>query len=259
MIRIERHEQPRFAGVAELVIDRPAKRNALTPQMLDDLILATGELAADESVRAILLRGEGSAFCAGFDLSLCVDSSEPLAAMLTGLSRLIRALRRAPKPVVIAAHGAAIAGGCALLGGGDLVITNQHAKLGYPVVKLGISPAVSAPSLSLAVPGRAARALLLDPALISGVEAARIGLVSRCVDLMEDVLPRAQIEAAALGEKPPHAFATTKRWLATIEGADHDAEFDAALAASLALVGSPEERARLAALWTDAPHKEKPA
>jgi methylglutaconyl-CoA hydratase len=259
VIRIERHEQPRFAGVAELVIDRPAKRNALTPQMLDELNRAALELSADQSVRAILLRGEGTAFCAGFDLSLCVQSSEPLAAMLTGLSVLIRTLRRSPKPVVIAAHGAAIAGGCALLGAGDLVITDQYAKLGYPVVKLGISPAVSAPSLALAVQGRCARERLLDPALISGIEAARIGLVSRCVDLVEDVLPRAQIEAATLGEKPPHAFAATKRWLATIEGADHDAAFDAALSASLALVGGPEERARLAPLWTDTPSKEKPA
>ncbi len=275
MIRIERHTDLRYAPVAEIILDRPEKRNALTPAMLSDITARALELAADPTVRAILLRGEGGVFCAGFDLSLCqppppvlpgevpesssrrsaaagaegVRASQPLADMLRGLSVAIRTLRRIEKPVVIAARGAAIAGGCALLGGADLVIAERGCKLGYPVLKLGISPAVNAPSLMLAVGARATRERLLDPELISGDEAFRIGLVDRLVDTPEDVVPRAQIEAVKLAEKPPQAFAATKRWLNEVDGSDQDEVFEKALAASLSVVGSAEELERLEKLW----------
>ena len=152
--------------------------------------------------------------------------------------------------MVIGAHGAAIAGGCALLGGADLVVTNVEAVLGYPVVTLGISPAVTAPLLRLATGDRATRERLLDPTTISGAEARRIGLADLCVEIPEDVAPRAQIEAAKLGMKPWHAFSATKRWLNEIEGSDEDEPLERALEASLALVGSEEERERLGRVLT---------
>jgi methylglutaconyl-CoA hydratase len=245
MIRVQRHEQPRYAAIAEIVLDRPDKRNALTPDMLDDMLARLHDLSRDDACRGVILRGEGPAFCAGFDLSLCRQTSDSLAAMLRGLSAVVRAMRRLPKPVVVAAHGSAIAGGCALLAAADLVVADRAAKLGYPVVSLGISPAVNAPLLLRAVGPRAARERSLDPALITGDEAKHIGLVHLAVDTPEDVLPRAQIECVKLAEKPPLAFAATKRWLNDIEDSDADEEFDRALAASLALVGSPEERERL--------------
>ncbi|MBL8746796.1 MAG: enoyl-CoA hydratase/isomerase family protein [Phycisphaerae bacterium] len=245
MIRIERHTDPRYAPVAEIILDRPEKRNALTPSMLTDLSARALELAANPTVRAILLRGEGAVFCSGFDLTLCKDNSDALADMLRALSTAIRTLRRIDKPIVIAARGAAIAGGCALLGGADLVIADQECKLGYPVLRLGISPAVNAPSLMLALGSRATRERLLDPQLIRGEEALRIGLIDRMVDIPEDVVPRAQIEAVKLAEKPPQAFAATKKWLNEVDGSDRDTPFEMALAASLALVGGDEERQRL--------------
>jgi enoyl-CoA hydratase/carnithine racemase len=97
----------------------------------------------------------------------------------------------------------------------------------------------------LAVGARATRERLLDPDLISGDEAFRIGLVDRVVDIPEDVVPRAQIEAVKLAEKPPRAFAATKRWLNEVDGSDNDEVFERALAASLSIVGGAEERERL--------------
>ena len=202
-----------FDGLAEIVINRPDKRNALTPAMLDDIAGHGRTLGEDASARAIVVRGEGSVFCAGFDLAMCLDDEAVLPALLRGLSEACRVLRRAPTPVVIAAHGAAIAGGCALLGAGDLVVTNRGATLGYPVVPLGISPAVTAPLLSGRIGLRGARHRLLDPDLFTGDEARRIGLADLSVDLAEDVVPRAQIEAMKLASKRPGAYAATKRWL----------------------------------------------
>lgn len=240
-----------FAGLAQITIDRPEKRNALTAEMLDDLRARALELDADPAARAIVLRGEGEVFCSGFDLSVCREDSAALGAMLRSLSLAVRALRRLSKPVVAAARGAAVAGGCALLSGADLVVTSQSATLGYPVVRLGISPAINAHALRCAVGDRMTRSLLLDPALVTGTEARRIGLAHLCVDTPDDVLPRAQIEAMKLAAKPPAAYAATKRWLNEIEGSDRDDPFERGLAASLTLVGSDEERTRLAQLWKE--------
>ena len=143
--------------------------------------------------------------------------------------------------------GAAIAGGCALLGGADLVISHAEAKLGYPVLRLGISPSVNAPALRPALTDAELRRRLLAPDLFSGTDARRIGLVHLLVDTPEDVVPRAQIEASRFAQKPPEAVAIIKRWLNDLDGSMDDAVFDEALAVSVGLAGSDEQRALLAA------------
>ncbi len=247
-VRAERLPPP-GAHLGEIILDRAEKRNALTPQMLRDVRTRLEELERGDGVRAIVLRGEGRVFCAGFDLELCRENSEALGELLRELSWTIRALRRSARPIVVAAHGAAVAGGCALLGGGDLVITHRDAKLGYPVVRLGISPAVTAPVFRASVGDRAARLRLLEGGLFDGQRAREMGLASMCVDLAEDVVARAHLEADRLGSKPPGALAATKRWLNQIEGTDDDALLDAGLDVSLSLVGSEEERALLTEMW----------
>ncbi|MFI4853874.1 MAG: enoyl-CoA hydratase/isomerase family protein [Phycisphaerales bacterium JB065] len=237
-------------GFAEVVLNRPEKRNALTPEMLRQFIERIEEAGADDRAGAVLVRGEGKSFCAGFDLTLCKENSDALAAMLTGLSEAVRTMRRLGKPVVVAAHGHAVAGGCALLGGADLVIADRALKLGYPVVKMGISPAVSAPFVRQALASTLTRGLLLEPELIDGDRAREMGLVRLLVDLPEDVTPRGQIEAQKFASKPPRAMSATRKWLTEIEGLDRDSLIDRALGASLELVGSPEERERLAAIWS---------
>lgn len=236
---------PAMPGVAEIVLDRPDKRNALTPEMLGEITRLAGALSAEDAIRAVVLRGEGPVFCAGFDLELCRDDAAALPALLRGLSGAIRALRRCRHPVVVAAHGAAVAGGCALLGGGDLVISHPAAKLGYPVLRMGISPAVNAPSLRPALTDAELRRRLLVPDLFSGEVARRIGLAHMLVDTPEDVIARAQVEAGRFAEKPPEALRTTKRWLNELDGSLDDHAFEQALAASLDLAGSEEQRVRL--------------
>lgn len=235
-------------GVAHLVLDRPDKRNALTPEMLASLISGVTQIEATPA-RVLLLRGEGSVFCAGFDLTLCRDHPDGamMRSLLSGLSEAIRSLRSQRRPVVIAAHGAAVAGGCALLGAGDVVITNDQARLGYPVVRLGVSPAVSAPFLRLRTAGGAARERLLDPSVITGKEAQRIGLVSRSVATPAEVHESALAEARALAEKPPTAMAATRRLIEEIEDVRETGW--RALAVSLSLTGKDEERRLLPSVW----------
>lgn len=231
-----------------ITLDRPDQRNALTPAMLEQVIAAVRSPAP--GARAILIAGAGRVFCAGFDLTICRDdpSGGVMRRLLTELHGAVHALRASPLPVVIAAHGAAIAGGCAILGGGDVVVTNHEATIGYPVTRMGISPAVSAPFLRQGVGDGACRERMLDSGLISGQDALRIGLVHESVGDAGAVLERATLIAGNLAEKPGAAMAATKAWLATIAPtALHEA---AALAVSVGLAGGGEEQARLAEFWS---------
>lgn len=230
--------------------DRPEKRNALTPAMLASLV---SNFDTSWSAHAIVLSGVGETFCSGFDLALCQANDSALPALLEGLSRAVRALRAIPAPVVASAHGAAIAGGCALLSGCDLVVTNRTATLGYPVLRLGISPAVAAPALNLSVGAGPARARLLSGQLITGVEAHHLGLAHHLVDDAAQSEARAIELARELIAKPRHALAYTKNFLNKVDDALNPAHaplgplLDAALATSLSLSGTPEQRERLAA------------
>ena len=132
-----------------------------------------------------------------------------------------------------------------MLGGADLVIADRAAKLGYPVVRLGVSPAVSAPTLNSQVLPGPARRLMLNPTLIDGTEAHRLGMVHVLVDQAADVLPSALARAQDLASKPPEALAATRAWLREVEAATSGpstTSVDAALATSLSLAGGPEER-----------------
>lgn len=230
-----------------ITLARPDKRNALTSAMLDELIATAS--ATPEFARAVLLRGEGESFCAGFDLSACRDDDKALRPLLEGLSTAIRTLRRLRQPVVAAAHGAAIAGGCALLGGADFVITHDGAKIGYGAVRLGLSPAVSGPSLANLVGGAATRELMLDPSLIDGREAARLGFAHESMGRAKDVEPAARALAQSLASKPAAGLAATKAWLNELDGSERDDAMNAALAASLSTDGTSELREMLAKAW----------
>jgi enoyl-CoA hydratase/carnithine racemase len=255
------------APVRVLRFDRPEKRNALTPAMLDALwheakALRSIDASEPAQPRAILLTGTGDVFCAGFDLSLCQHDDAALATLLTGLARCIAALRRQPLPVVLSAHGAAVAGACALLGAADCIVSTRDAKIGYPVVKLGISPAVSAPTLVEQAGTGVARARLLDTQLVSGEQALALALVHEVQADASACEARALALAQQLASKPPHALQATRRWCQRLAALDDappafDAEgalrtppaSERALQASLALVGGAEERAMLPAAW----------
>lgn len=237
-----------FGDVMILAFDRPEKKNALTPKMLLALERA---LTTSLSARALLLMGEGDVFCAGFDLSACRDDPESgiLKELMTLLSRVARSLRSAPCPVVVCAHGAALAGGCALAAAADFVVTHDDARIGYPVVRLGISPAVSGPALATSTTHGQARARLLDSGSITGRDALRIGLAHACEPNAAACIETARRLATHLASKPAHAMGYTKRWMNELDGSLEDSRHQQALAASLARVGSAEERALLSIIW----------
>lgn len=234
--------------IATIALNRPDKRNAMTPSMLEELLIALDQLPDD--LNALILVGYGKTFCAGFDLKLCAadPSGETMRALLSGLSRVITTLRAKAYPVVLGIHGAAVAGGCALLGAADIVIASRDSKIGYPVVKIGVSPAVSAPFMLASITPGAVRNRLVDTELIDASRAHELGLVHELVENADDVHDEAQRIAKALASKPKSGVRATKVWINEITApmTNHAAD---GLNASLALTGSEEERTRLAAMW----------
>jgi methylglutaconyl-CoA hydratase len=237
--------ESRDGAIHILSLNDPARRNALSLGMFDALDEALGRAARDESMRVLILRGEGSGFCAGFDLAAAAERPAVIADFIARLSRLIRAIRRLPCPVVAAVQGAAIAGGCALLTACDFVIMARDAKVGYPVHALGISPAVTLPTLMEALAPGAARALVMSGRVIDADEAHRIGLATRLSPDATTVHDDAMTLASRLAAFPPHGVRTTKAWLNELDGASRDDHFDAVANDSAALADSEEFAARI--------------
>lgn len=256
--------------VMTLTLRDPQRRNALGVRMLDALERRIAD--ADARARAgqahvLRLRAEGSAFCAGFDLAACVGDAATLESFIHRLSGVIVALRAMPAVVVGEVQGAALAGGCAVLTGCDIVHAAARATFGYPVHRIGVSPAVSLPTLVPALGAGGARELSLLGEPVDAARAHALGLV-HAVHADADALARAcDALAESLGQKGPHALRQTKRWLSRLDGTDVDVAGDrtareragadaalasvrAAAAASAALCSGPECQRMLSEFWS---------
>jgi methylglutaconyl-CoA hydratase len=236
--------------IARITLNDPQRRNALGHEMFDAFEAALRDVEGRDAVPVLLLHGHGPAFCAGFDLAAAVDEPSLLREYILRLSGLTRGLRRLPQVVVCAAHGAAIAGGCALISACDFVVADAGAKIGYPVHRLGISPAVSMPTLRTAIGFGPARSMLMSDRLIDGVEAQSIGLVSEVVDTADGVLPAAEALCERLAGHGLGALRATKGWLNELDGSLDDRAFDAAAEGTTANVTSPETLRLLQEFWS---------
>jgi enoyl-CoA hydratase/carnithine racemase len=145
--------------------------------------------------------------------------------------------------VVAAVHGAAIAGGCALVSACDFVVVSATAKLGYPVHALGVSPAVTIPTLMPAIGAGAARAMLMGGELVGGAAAKRVGLADRVSTDDAGVERDARALCATIAAHGKTAVRATKAWLNELEGALDDARFDGPTT-STAELAAPEASRR---------------
>jgi len=233
-------------GIALVALNDPSKRNALGLAMFEALEQAIGRIGDDESIHVVLLHGEGAAFCAGFDLHAVVHDAKLMSQFIQRLSVLNQTLRQMRQVVVASVQGAAIAGGCALLSACDFVFVADDAKLGYPVHRIGISPAVTIPMLQQAIGSGAARSLLMGGELISGAQALRLALATHLSQSGESVFDDALAFCKALLEKGRHALAATKAWLNELDGSMDDSRFERPVKASSKISESSEARAMLA-------------
>ena len=167
-------------NIGIITLNRPEKRNALHPDLVEQLKEKLDEVEKDVNVKVLIITGEGKAFCAGADLEyldkLQNNSMIENEKDSEDLAELFLKIYHFSKPTIAAVNGAAIAGGCGLASACDLIIADEeHAKFGYSEVKIGFIPAIVAIFLIKRIGEGLAKQLLLTGEIISGKRAYEIG------------------------------------------------------------------------------------
>ena len=219
------------SGIATLTLNRPDKRNAISYELIDDLLRALEEVKRS-SARILILTGAGKAFSSGLDLdnlkALIGRTPEQNLQDSRTIVVLLRTLYEFPKPTIAAVNGAAIAGGTGLALLCDFTLAVPEAKFGYTEVRIGFVPAIVSTFLLRQVGEKIARDLLLTGRIFDAEEALRIGLLKEIVP-QEKLMDRARELAAQLMESSPLSLAYTKRLLTDHARAELDSQIEAAI------------------------------
>jgi methylglutaconyl-CoA hydratase len=217
--------------LAVLTLNRPDKRNAISYELIDDILRALPEVEQSPA-QILILTGAGKAFCSGMDLenlrSITGRTEEENLADSATMARLFRTLYEFPKVTIAAVNGAAVAGGCGLATLCDFTLASSEAKFGYTEVRIGFVPAIVSAFLLRQVGERHARDLLLTGRIIGAEEAFRMGLVNEMV-APEKLLERARDLAASLLSNSPASLLATKRLLTGYAAESLDREIAAAV------------------------------
>jgi methylglutaconyl-CoA hydratase len=202
-------------GVKTITLNRPERRNAMTPEMQNELLLALDDAARDDS-RVVILTGAGDAFCAGLDLvylqHLATKSHEAHVADAKRIATLFRTLCDLPKPTIAVVKGPAIAGGTGLAMVCDFTLATPDAKFGFTEVKIGFVPALVSAFLALQVGEKVARDLLLTGRIFTAQEAKELGMINEVIPV-DGIAERTATLVAALKANSPESISQTKRLL----------------------------------------------
>ena len=252
-------EQISDGCVRTVTLNRPDRRNALSPQMQEELVRAMLEACA-EQCRVLVLRGAGDAFCSGLDLAVLRTMTERTEsehrAHALQVSRLFRTLYELPIPTIAAVHGPALAGGTGLATICDFTLATPQAKFGFTEARIGFVAALVSAFAVLQLGDKRARDLLLTARIFGADEAYRLGLVTEVVPA-QDLSARLTALSAALIANSPQSLAATKRLLARQNSAWLDAAIAAALNENAAARATPDFREGVSAflekrqpIWT---------
>jgi enoyl-CoA hydratase/carnithine racemase len=244
--------------VADVALTRPDKHNALDGAMFEGILAAAEEVAATPGVRAVVLHGEGPSFCSGLDVASLMSGPISLDDILERNGRRSNVAQRActdwidlPVPVIAAIHGNCFGGGLQIALGADIRIAAPDARLSVMESRWGLVPDMGiTSSLPRLVPIDVAKELTYTARIVSGVEAAELGLVTRVAD---DPLAAARALAAEIASRSPDAIRAAKRL--------YDASWNAPVEEGLVLetdlqrnlIGSPNQLAAVTAGLTKQP------
>lgn len=199
--------------IALLTLNRPDKRNAMHGLLVAELTHALKQLASDDTIRVLIIQGNGDNFCAGGDVKWMQlqaegsPSDNEADAML--LAELLYLLYHFPKPTLALAHGVTLGGGVGLLSACDVVVASDEASFGFSEVKLGIAPSVISPYVIDAIGQRAALYYFLTGETFNVETAFKIGLVHQIV-AETDLLRTGAAIAKRLLRNSPYALMSIK-------------------------------------------------
>jgi methylglutaconyl-CoA hydratase len=172
--------------ILTITLNRPEKRNALNSELVNELKNTLFQAEEESSIKAVVLKGEGEAFCAGADLAylqgLQHNSYDENLQDSTSLMELFKQIFEYPKPIIACVHGAALAGGCGIATVCDFAIAAEDASFGYTEVRIGFVPAIVMVFLTKKIGEGKARELLLSGDIISAKQALEYGLINKVVE-----------------------------------------------------------------------------
>ncbi len=247
----------REEGLAIVTVNRPKSLNALNRATIGEIAQAVDELAADATVRALILTGAGEkAFVAGADIAEMANLSSPEALEFSRAGhRLMDKLEALPIPTLAAVNGFALGGGCELAMACDLIVAGEKARFGQPEVSLGVIPGFGGTGrLTRAVGIQRARELIFTGDIVDAQSALALGLVVAVVP-PEQLLDRCRDIARRIGQKGPLAIAQAKRVLRAGADLPLDAANALEMQAFAALFGSSDQKEGMRAFLEKRPPK----
>jgi methylglutaconyl-CoA hydratase len=240
---VRRHDD---GPVAVLTLNRPDKRNALSRALIAELDRLVERAGHDPNIRALVLTGAGTVFCAGMDLQEATEerggaeAEQHAVVTLQEYADLIQRVHTLPKPTIAALNGDALAGGAGLMAACDFAIASEQARIGYPEVLRGMVPAVVMFDLTRLIGDRRARQLLLSGGPISATMAFNWGLLNQ-VTTPDKCLGEAIRIAQGLTASGPLAVAAIKRLLDETEGRPKSLRGAAAVSAAIRVSDEAQE------------------
>ena len=210
-------------SVATVALARPESHNALNAALIEEITTCFEELAGEDSVRAVVLTGEGQSFCAGADIRYMRDTAgfsyEENIEDARRLATMFRTVDECPKPIIARVAGAAIGGGVGLVAASDVAVAEDGTRFALSEVRLGIAPATIAPFVVRKIGYSHARALFLTGERFGAGRAREIGLVHE-VARTEDLDAATQEVVARLLQGGPLAQAAIKELLRQVEATE---------------------------------------
>ncbi len=245
-IRVRREQ-----GVEHVALNRPEVRNALNDELIAELSAWAAVAGTDRDLRAVVLSGEGPAFCAGADLNWMTKmagySHEENVRDAEAAARMFGALDNLPVPVIARVHGAAVGGGAGLVAIADIAVADMESTFGFTEVKLGLLPALIAPYVLAKIGQSAARELFLTGRRFNADRAFQIGLVHAVVrptDEIDNVIKEYQDHILGSGRE---AIAAAKRLIRQIANRSASESAPLTVEAIATQRASVEARERMAA------------
>lgn len=234
-------------GIATITLDSPANRNALSQQLVSELVDHLSTVDGDESAKVVVLKSSGRVFCSGADLSEA--STVPMDEGARAIVALQRQILSLTKPVVVVVEGAARAGGIGIVAAADIAIVAEDATFALTEVKLGLTPAVISLTVLPRLTQRAASLTALGGEVFTGAQAQSYGLVTYAVPAA-DLGAKVDEVVASLGTGALQGLRETKALLNADLIARIDAKGEELVALSARLFGSDEAREAMTAFLT---------
>ena len=222
-------------NVCHLRLNTPEKRNVLSAQMIAELTQAAAVIGSDDTVRAVILSGEGKLFCAGGDLNwMKAQQTADRAQRMTEarkLADMLRALNAMPKPLIGKIHGGAFGGGVGLACVCDVAIAEASASFAFSETRLGIIPATIGPYVIARMGEGKARGVFMSGRVFQAGEAVDLGIVARSVGTVGELDEAVEAEVKPYLSAAPRAVGRAKRLALSLGSAIDDAAIEASIEA----------------------------